>query len=150
MIENNGKPPVKRKPGGQPGNQNARKHGLRSRKLTPVEREQLKIRVLLACLEKAADVLTLHLTFLTDMRLGKAAFVGNRTNTSPRTFAGIKDGVKPVVMITPSRLKGYLNLKTNVTLPVPEILASEAKMQDLIHQIKFFPHSTNDSPPADN
>ncbi len=47
--------------------------------------------------------------------------------------------MKTTVLIEPSRLNGCLNLKVNVTLPVPEILASEAKMRDLIHKIKISP-----------
>jgi hypothetical protein len=148
MNENINPQPNKRKPGGQPGNCNARKHGLRSRKLTPVESEQLKTRVLLTCVEKTADILARRLAFLTAIRGGKAAFVGTKTNPSVHALADMAGGAETAVSIEPSRAKGYLNIKINVALPVPEILASEARMGDLIHQIKFFPHSTNDSPPA--
>jgi hypothetical protein len=146
MTQDNNSQPVKRKPGGQPGNHNARKHGLRSRKLTPVEREQLNTRIMLDCVEKADGALNRRMAFLTSLRDGKAAFVGKTSNTLVRAMADAVMDAKTAVLIEPSRLKGYLNLKVNITLPVPEILASEAKMQDLIHQIIFFPHSTNDSP----
>ena len=149
MIENINPQPNKRKPGGQPGNRNARKHGMRSRKLTSIESEQLKTRMLLACVEKAADILARRMSFLAAVRQGKSAFVGAGTNPSLKSFADMAGGAKSAVLIEPSRTKGYLNLKINVAIPVPEILASKAEMEDLIHQIKFSPHSTNDSPPAE-
>ena len=148
VTENTNPQPLKRKPGGQPGNQNARKHGLRSRKLTPIEHEQLKTRVLLACIEKAAGILSRRLELLAAIRASKAVFVGRETIRLLGAFSGTEAGAKTAILVEPSRMKGYLNLKINVALPVPEILASEAKMEDLIHQIKFFPHSTNGSPPA--
>ena len=43
MIENDDTLPEKRRPGGQPGNRNARTHGFYSRALTPAQQESLQV-----------------------------------------------------------------------------------------------------------
>jgi hypothetical protein len=147
MTENIIGMPNKRKPGGQPGNRNAFKHGLRSRKLTTIELEQLKTQILLTALEQAAGLLAHRMSVLHAMRDGKPVFVGDITMLPGFTFAGTKEGIKTFVSIEPSRLKGFINIKTCVTMPVPEILASQAKFTELIHSIKFSPRTTNEFPP---
>ena len=144
MTENIAPQTDKRKPGGQPGNRNAFKHGLRSRKLTRLEREQLKVRILLIALEQAADQLARRAALLQSLRDGKALFVGAVTKLPGLAFAGTKEGIKTFVSIEPSRTKGLITLKTNVIMPLPEILSSQAKFADLIHQIKFSSRTTNE------
>jgi len=132
MTENMATPPIKRKPGGQPGNRNAFKHGLRSRKLTPIEREQLRTQILLTALEQAADQLARRAALLQSVRDGKALFVGDITTLPGFSLAGTKEGFKTFVSIEDSRLNGFINLKTCVTMPLPEILSSQAKFMELI------------------
>ncbi len=52
-------PLIKRKIGGQPGNQNARKHGLYSKVLTPDEKRQLKYAVDVDGLDQEIAILRL-------------------------------------------------------------------------------------------
>jgi len=147
MTENTTTPTVKRKPGGQPGNRNAFKHGLRSRKLTPIEREQFRMQILLTALEQAAGIPATRMSLLDAVRQGKQLFVGDRTIAQGLAIAGTKGRIKMFVSIEPSPTKGLINLKTSVVMPLPEILSSQAKLMDSIHQIKFSPRTTNESPP---
>ena len=122
---------TRRKPGGQPGNRNAFKHGLRSRALTPIEREELKARIIHAAVQQAESLLRQKVASYHE-RQEYQGFVGAETTAGGNPPSSVKRVIKAFVLLDPSRVKGFINLKTCVTMPLPEILTSQAKLMESI------------------
>ncbi len=61
MTEDSASQPLKRKRGGQPGNQNARTHGFYSRALTPAQQEEFKDAVGLSGVDQEIAMLRVQL-----------------------------------------------------------------------------------------
>jgi len=144
MFENKATLPIKRKRGGQPGNTNAFKHGLRSRALTPAEREELKARIILTAMEQAVSLLRRKIdAFHAPVAL--RPFVGAETAAQGSRPPCLKEGVEAFVLLDRSRLKGFVDLKIHITMPVPEILTSQAKLMESILKMRGISRTNNES-----
>jgi hypothetical protein len=135
MIQYDNSQPVKRKRGGQPGNHNAFKHGLRSRALTLAEREELEYRIMLTVAEKAVSFLRRKIdSFHAPDSPGP--FVGQTANTGEEATPAVKDGFSGFVYLAQSRLKGYLRFKIHMDIPTPGVFPSQIALFDSIHQMR--------------
>ena len=135
MTQDNNTQPVKRKRGGQPGNHNAFKHGLRSRALTPAEREEMEYRIMLTVAEKAVSFLRRKIGsfHVTDE---SGSFVGQITDSGEDDPPAVKDDFSGFVYLAQSRLKGYLRFKIHMDIPTPAVFPSQAALFDSIHKMR--------------
>lgn len=139
---------IKRKRGGQPGNLNAFKHGLSCRGLDKLEREELKARIILTALEQAQALMREKITELHAKAQASQAFVVAKTAPANDKPLCVKGAVKAFVLLDRSRLEGFVDLKIHITMPVPEILTSQAKLMESILKMRADSLTNNESPQA--
>jgi hypothetical protein len=139
--------PVKRKRGGQPGNHNAFKHGLRSRALTITEREELEYRIMLTVAEKAVSFLRRKIDSF-HVPPSPCPFVGQVANTGEEATPAVKDDFRGFVYLAQSRLKGYSRFKIHMDISTAAIFPSQMALFDSIHEMRAASANDQRIPPG--
>ncbi len=141
----------KRKPGGQPYNRNAWKHGLRSRGATPLELEQERVHLSLLALAEAAKMLIDQWDELQRQRSCgfTKPFVGTRTKISFAGSPGCERGFRPFVSVERSPEHGLIVVTARIDVPTVNLSFDLTHSLDSIREIASFTHSANDSPSSE-